>query len=379
MKVSATGMPVARTNSRSAGAAPARTAPLPASATGFSAPRIRSAARSSSRAAGSGCTGLRRGSGPASTSDAITSSGSSMCVAPGFSDSATLNALRTTSGMIAASARRAFHFVIGRITSTMSMYWCDSLCIRSRSACPVRATKGARSRKASATAVTRLVAPGPSVPRQTPARPVSRPYTSAMYAPPCSWRTGTNSTEELASDSLRSSVSSPGIPKTCLTPSASRHSTNTSDALRLEGTEPRTVMLCVMAPAARYAKSGDVHIAYVVEGDAPLDMVWVPTWISQCEHLFAEPSIAALGKRLGRFARVVGFDRRGAGLSDPMIGAPTLEEQMDDVLAVMDAAGSERAAIFGTLEGGPLAALFAATYPERVQAMILYSTFARAT
>ena len=180
MNVSATGMPVERTNSRIAGAAPARTTPLPASATGFSAPRMMSAARSNSRAAGSGWTGLRRGSGSASTSIAMTSSGSSMWVAPGFSDSATLNALRTTSGMIAGSMSRAFHFVIGCMTCTMSMYWCDSLCIRSRSPWPVSATSGARSRKASATAVTRLVAPGPSVPRQTPARPVSRPYTSAM-------------------------------------------------------------------------------------------------------------------------------------------------------------------------------------------------------
>ena len=105
MKVSATGMPVARTNSRSAGAALARITPLPASATGCTAPRTRSAARSSSRAGGSGCTERLRGSGSASISAAITSSGSSMCVAPGFSASATLKALRTTSGMIAASAR----------------------------------------------------------------------------------------------------------------------------------------------------------------------------------------------------------------------------------------------------------------------------------
>ena len=130
---------------------------------------------------------------------------------------------------------------------------------------------------------------------------------------------------------------------------------------------------------ARYAKAGDYHIAYVVEGKADMDLLWVPTWISQCEHLFTEPSLAALGKRIQRFARTIAFDRRGAGLSDPMIGAPTLEEQMDDVLAVMDACGSERAAVFGSLEGGPLAALFAATYPDRVQGLILYSTFARAT
>ena len=180
MNVSATAMPVARLNSRSAAAAPARTTPLPASATGLIALRIRSAALSSSRAPGSGLTGRRRGSGDASSSIAMTSSGSSRCVAPGFSDSATLNALRTTSGMISGLVTCAFHFVIGRMTSTRSMYWCDSLCIRSRSDWPVRATSGARSRNASATAVTRLSAPGPSVPRQTPARPVRRPYMSAM-------------------------------------------------------------------------------------------------------------------------------------------------------------------------------------------------------
>src|SRR5829696_3650052 len=104
--------------------------------------------------------------------------------------------------------------------------------MRSRSPWPVRATSGERSRNASATPVTRLVAPGPSVPRQTPARRVRRPYMSAMYAPPCSCRTGTNVIEESSSDSFRSSVSSPGMPKTYSTPSVSRHSTNRSDAFR---------------------------------------------------------------------------------------------------------------------------------------------------
>ena len=146
MNVSATGMPVARTNSRSAAVAPVRMTPLPASATGCTAPRTSSAAFSSSRAAGSGAAWRRRGSGSPSVSAAITSSGSSMWVAPGFSASATLNALRTTSGMIAGSDRRAFHFVIGRITRSRSMYWCDSLCMRSRSPWPVSATSGARSR-----------------------------------------------------------------------------------------------------------------------------------------------------------------------------------------------------------------------------------------
>ena len=103
-----------------------------------------------------------------------------MWVGPGFWACATLNALRTTSGMIRGLLRRAFHFVIGFIIETMSMYWWDSLCMRSRSPWPVSATSGERSRNASATPVTRFVAPGPSVPRQTPARWVSRPYMSAM-------------------------------------------------------------------------------------------------------------------------------------------------------------------------------------------------------
>ncbi len=134
-----------------------------------------------------------------------------------------------------------------------------------------------------------------------------------------------------------------------------------------------------MAQVARYAKSGDLNIAYVVEGDSPLDLVWIPPWVSQVEYLWSEESLAAVMDRLTTYARVITFDRRGSGLSDPLSGAPTLEEQMDDVIAVMDAAGSERAAIAGTLEGGPMATLFAATHPDRVSALILYATFARAT
>src|SRR5688572_3194 len=96
-----------------------------------------------------------------------------------------------------------------------------------------------------------------------------------MYAPPCSWRTGTNSTAERESDSLRSSVSSPGIPNTCLTPSASRHSTNTSDALRLaiRLKIPGVGNFKDVAPVARYARSGDLSIAYVVEGDARMSQL----------------------------------------------------------------------------------------------------------
>jgi class 3 adenylate cyclase/esterase/lipase len=133
-----------------------------------------------------------------------------------------------------------------------------------------------------------------------------------------------------------------------------------------------------VVPSAQYARSGDTNIAYVTYGDGPLDILWVPTWISQCEYLFLEPTIKAAFDRMATFARVIVFDRRGSGLSDPMLGAPTLEQQMDDVLAVMKAAGSERAAVVGSLEGGPMAALFAATHPDRTQALVLYATFARA-
>ncbi len=131
---------------------------------------------------------------------------------------------------------------------------------------------------------------------------------------------------------------------------------------------------------ARYAKSGDLHIAYIVEGEGqPIDVMWIPPWISQVEYLWSERSLQRVMQRITSFARLITFDRRGSGLSDPLWGAPTLEEQMDDLIAVMDAAGSERVALVGTLEGGPMAALFAATYPERVSALALYATFARAT
>ncbi len=130
-------------------------------------------------------------------------------------------------------------------------------------------------------------------------------------------------------------------------------------------------------PEARYAKSGDVNIAYVTVGDGPVNLVWVPTWISQCEYLFEEPSVAAAFERLGEFARVTVFDRRGSGLSDPMAEAPTLEEQMDDVLAVMDANGFDKAAVSASIEGGPMGCLFAATHPDRCDHLVLYAAFAR--
>jgi pimeloyl-ACP methyl ester carboxylesterase len=132
-----------------------------------------------------------------------------------------------------------------------------------------------------------------------------------------------------------------------------------------------------MAPQTRYARSGQVHIAYQVVGEGPVDFVYVPGWISQVEHYWEEPRVARYFNRLASFTRLILFDRRGTGMSDPVSEAPTLEEQMDDVVAVMDAAGSERAGVFAWLEGGAMAAMFAATHPERTRALILYEAMPR--
>lgn len=132
-----------------------------------------------------------------------------------------------------------------------------------------------------------------------------------------------------------------------------------------------------MIPDVHYAKIGDVHIAYTAFGDGPLNLVWMPGFISHVEHWWDEPGQVRWLQWLGSFARVVMFDKRGTGLSDRFTGAPTMEERMEDVLAVMDAAGFRRAAVLGISEGGSLSTLFAATYPDRCQALVLYGAFAR--
>jgi len=133
------------------------------------------------------------------------------------------------------------------------------------------------------------------------------------------------------------------------------------------------------APQTRYARSGDLHIAYQTFGDGPVDLIWVPTWIWHGEHVWDEPGVARLFRRIGTFARLITFDRRGSGMSDPVPGAPTLEEQMDDVVAVLDAVGSQQAAVFAQLEAGSMASLFAATHPERTSALVLYEATPRMT
>jgi pimeloyl-ACP methyl ester carboxylesterase len=131
-------------------------------------------------------------------------------------------------------------------------------------------------------------------------------------------------------------------------------------------------------PETRYAKSGDLNIAYQVVGEGPFDLVYVPGWVSNIEAMWEEPSHARLLGRLAAFSRLILFDKRGTGMSDPVPvdRLPTLEERMDDVRAVMDAAGSERAAIFGSSEGGLMSVLFSATSPERIEALITLAIYA---
>jgi pimeloyl-ACP methyl ester carboxylesterase len=132
-----------------------------------------------------------------------------------------------------------------------------------------------------------------------------------------------------------------------------------------------------MQPTTRYAKIGDVNIAYQIFGEGPINLVLVPFFVSNVEHFWDEPDVARWLLRLASFARVVMFDKRGTGMSDRVAEMPGLDQRMDDLRAVMDAAGMEQAALLGLSEGGSLAALFAATYPQRCTALILYGTFAR--
>jgi class 3 adenylate cyclase len=131
-----------------------------------------------------------------------------------------------------------------------------------------------------------------------------------------------------------------------------------------------------MEPETRYAKCGELFIAYQTIGDSPIDLVFIPGFMSHLECLWELPECAALFRRLASFSRLILFDKRGSGLSDRVSTRelPTLEERMDDLRAVLDAVGSKRAALVGTWEGGPMSVLFAATYPERTSALVLWAT-----
>jgi len=130
----------------------------------------------------------------------------------------------------------------------------------------------------------------------------------------------------------------------------------------------------VGAAVTRYATSGALSIAYQIHGNGPGDLVFVPGFVTHLDVGMELPNVSGVAARLSSFARCIIFDKRGTGLSDRTAGLPTLAERMDDIRAVMDAAGSERAAIVGMSEGGGAAALFAATYPERVSALVLWVT-----
>src|SRR5574341_323071 len=128
-------------------------------------------------------------------------------------------------------------------------------------------------------------------------------------------------------------------------------------------------------PRTCYAKSGDISIAYQVTGNGPLDLIVVPGFMSNVDMHWQMLGYESWVARLTSFCRLIVFDKRGTGLSDRDVGDSTLEERMDDLRAVLDAAGSERAAVLGFSEGGSLAILFAASYPERVRALVLFGTF----
>jgi len=133
----------------------------------------------------------------------------------------------------------------------------------------------------------------------------------------------------------------------------------------------------MVPPETRYARSGDLRIAYQVVGSGSVDLVFIPGFVSNIDMVWEIPELAGFRLRLARFSRLILFDKRGTGLSDRTAGIASLEERMDDVRAVMDAAGSDRAALFGMSDGGPMSLMFAATYPERVQAMVLCGSYAR--
>jgi pimeloyl-ACP methyl ester carboxylesterase/DNA-binding CsgD family transcriptional regulator len=130
-------------------------------------------------------------------------------------------------------------------------------------------------------------------------------------------------------------------------------------------------------PQTHYAKSGPISVAYQVLGEGPVDLVLVPGFVSHVEVAWEEPTLARFLTRLASFSRLIVFDKRGTGMSDPVAGPPSMDERMEDIGAVMDAIGSDRAAMLGISEGGTLSLLFGAAHPDRVRALILYGSWAR--
>jgi len=132
-----------------------------------------------------------------------------------------------------------------------------------------------------------------------------------------------------------------------------------------------------MKPTTKYTKSGNINIAYQVFGSGPIDMVYIPGWVSNIDEMWACPELVYFLQQLGKIGRIILFDKRGTGLSDRIVDFPTLEERMDDIRSVMDAVSSEKAVLFGHSEGGAVSALFAATYPNRTISLIAFGIFAK--
>jgi pimeloyl-ACP methyl ester carboxylesterase len=130
-------------------------------------------------------------------------------------------------------------------------------------------------------------------------------------------------------------------------------------------------------PRTRYARCGDVSIAYQVIGQGPIDLLYAPPWLTNVEYAWESPDYARFLTKLARFSRLIFFDKRGTGLSDREIGVPTLEQRSEDILTVLDAAGSKNAALLGASEGGNMACMFAATHPERTTALVLFGCAAK--
>src|ERR1700736_6358081 len=130
-------------------------------------------------------------------------------------------------------------------------------------------------------------------------------------------------------------------------------------------------------PTTHYLKSDDVHIAYQVFGEGPLDLMFVPGFVSNVEAIWQSPNLSTFFRRLASFCRVILFDKRGTGMSDRGSQIFTLEQRMHDVQTILNEVGSERAALFGVSEGGPMSLLYAATYPARTSALVLYGSYAR--
>ena len=145
------------------------------------------------------------------------------------------------------------------------------------------------------------------------------------------------------------------------------------------GAKPIAAPAPATSPKVSYAHSGNVNIAYQVVGSGPVDLMFVMGWVSHLEYFWNEPLFARFLNQLATMSRLILFDKRGTGLSDsvPVTQLPTLEQRMDDLRAVMEAAGSQRAVLLGVSEGGPMASLFAATYPEKTEALIMIGSYAR--